>query len=202
MEENGSAFIPNNQSATSMISALQAAANIIRKSPGSIPNTHLHFYPYVTPAAFHSNQHHTPQVFTNSPKMAPTSVNTPFGINDILSRTAASGVSAKNFLGNGAIDDFKFNQTPSSAETMATIENCFGDRSAAVAARTAAMIFNNNHGISCHGNQRGQIKFMGKPLTDLPGRPKIHWPGVLTEDLHEKVAINGLLKKLIIKFYC
>ena len=131
--------------------------------------------------------------------MAPTSVATPFGINDILSRTVTAEVSEENFYENRSIEDLKFNQTPNSAATMATFENGFGCRSAAVAARAAAMFFNNNHGIGCHGNQQGQMKFTGKPLTDLPGRPPIYWPGVLTEDWQEKVGISGWLKKNIVE---
>ena len=154
MEKNGSLFFPNNQSATSMVSALQAAASIMKKSPASIPNNHIPFYPYVTP----SNQHHTSQLSTNLPKMAPTSVVNPFSINDILSKTAV----ADCFPGNGEIEDFKFNQTPNSAANMATVENGFGSRSAAVAARAAAMLFNNHHGVGYHGNQQGQMKFTKK----------------------------------------
>ena len=203
MEDNGSSFILNNQSAAGMMSALHAAANIMEKSPPSISNTHFPFYPYVTPATLHSNRHHTPQVSTNSPKMAPTSVATPFGINDILSRTAAVDCFAGNLHGNDAIDDFKFNQVPRSAASMATIgSNLGGRRAAAAVAHTAAMLFNNYHEIGCHGNQRRQIKFTGKPLTDLPGRPPIYWPGVLTEDWHEKIGMQGLLKKLIVEVYC
>ena len=195
MDDNGSAFLLNNQSAAGMMSALHAAANMIEKSPASIPNTHFPFYPYVTPATLHSN---SPQVSTRSPQMAPTSVATPFGINDILSRTAAAGASAGNFHGNGTIDDFKFNQTPNSMETMGG--NLGGRRAAAVAAHAAAMLFNNQqHGIGYQSNhaggmgQQGQVKFEGKPLTDLPGRPPIYWPGVLTEDWHKKLGMHGLL---------
>ena len=193
MENNESTFLFNNQSAVSMISALQTAANIMEKSPGSIPNTHPYFYPYITPATFHSNQHHTTYVSTNSPQIAPTSVATPFGINDILSRTTSAGCFAVNSHENMVIDDFKFNQAPNTAATMATIGSNFGNKRAAnaVAANAAAMLFNNHHGISCHDNQRGQTIFSGKPLTDLPGRLPIYWTGVLTEDWQEKVEIHG-----------
>ena len=115
MEDNGSAFLLNNQSAAGMKYALQAVASIIEKSPTSIPNIPLPFY--VTPATLHSNQHHTPQVSTNSPQMAPTSVATTFGINDIMSRTAAARITAGNFYGNKVIDHFKFNHTLNSATT-------------------------------------------------------------------------------------
>ena len=72
---------------------------------------------------------------------------------------------------------------------MATI----GSRRAAgaVAAHAAAVFFNNHHGIGCHDNHQGHIKFTGKPLTDLPGRPPIYWPGVLTEDWQEQVVVHG-----------
>ena len=188
MEKNESPFFLNNQSAVSMVSALHAAASIIKKSPGSISNTNLPFYPYVTSATLHSNQHHTTYVSTNSLKTAPTSVATPFGINDILGRPAATGVSTEFFQGNRA--------APNYASSMATFENGFGDRKAAFAARAAAILFNNNHGIGCHGNQQGQMSFTGKPLTDLPGRPTIILPGVLNEVWHEKVGTSGLFKKI------
>ena len=193
MENNGSTFFPNNQSAASMMSALHAAANIMEKSPGSIPNTHIPFYPYVSSTTLQSNRHYTPQESTNSPKMAPTSVATPFDINDILSRTAAMGVLEGNFPENGAISDFKFNQALNTAGTMATVGSNFRGRRAAgaVAEHAAAMLFNNHHVISCHDNQPVQ-KVAGKPLTDLPGRPPTYWPGVLTEDWQEKVGIHSL----------
>ena len=198
MEENGSAFLLNNQSAATAMSALHAAANMMKKSPSSIHNNHLPFYPYVNPATLHSNQNQTPQVFTNSPQhQMTTSVATPFGINDILSQTAASEVSGGNFHGNAAtINDYKFNQTPASA-TMATMG---GKRAAAsVAAQAAAMLFNNHQGhhIGAHSNggmgqgvHANPIK-IGKPLTDLPGRPPIYWPGMLTEDWHKKLGMHG-----------
>ena len=194
MEQNGSASFQKNQSAANMISVLHAAANIMEKSPGSIPHTHFPFYPYVTPATLHSNQHNRPQVSTNSPKIAPTSVATPFGINDILSRTEAKRVFAGNFPENRAIDDYKLNQAPNTAGTMATVRSNFGSKraAAAVAAHTATMLFNNNHKNSCHDNQQGHTISLGKPLTDLPGCPSIYWPGVLTEDWQEKVGIHGL----------
>ena len=139
MEQNRSASFPKNQSAGNMMSVLHAAANIMEKSPGSIPHTHFPFYPYVTSATLYSNQHHKPKLSTISPQMAPTSVATPFGINNILSRTVTAEVSEENFYENRSIEDLKFNQTPNSAATMATFENGFGCRSAAVAARAAAI---------------------------------------------------------------
>ena len=156
MEDNGSAFLLNNQSAATAMSALHAAANMMQKSPSSIHSNHLPFYPYVTPATLHSDQHQTPQVSSNSPQheMA-TSVATPFGVNNILS--------------------------PASV-TMATM----GGRraAAAVAAQAAAMIFNNHHGrhIGAHSNSgmgqgvHANPMKIGKPLADLPGRPPIYWP--------------------------
>ena len=194
MKKNESTFLFYNQSAADMISALHVTANNIERSPGSKPNNYFPFYPYVTPATLHSNQHNRPQVSTNSPKIAPTSVATPFGINDILSRTEAKRVFAGNFPENRAIDDYKLNQAPNTAGTMATVGSNVESKisAGAVAAHAAAMLFNNHHGISCHDNQLGQLKFSGKPLTDLPGRPPIHWPGVLTEDWQEKVGIHGL----------
>ena len=127
----------------------------------------------------------------------PTSVATPFGINDILSRTAATRVFTGNFPENRAISDFKFNQAPNTAGTMATVGSNFrGGRAAgAVAAHAAAMLFNNHHVISCHDNQPVQ-KVAGKPLTDLPGRPPIYWPKVLTKDWQEKVGMHGLYKDI------
>ena len=195
MEDNGSAFLLNNQSAAAAMSALHAAANMMEKSPSSINSNHLPFYPYVTPATLHNNQHQISQASSNSPQhQMATNVATPFGINDILSQTAAARVSGGNFHGNAAtIHDFKFNQTTASA----TMDGNLGGRraAAAVAAHAAAMLFNNHHGhhIGSHGNGgMGQgahvnpIKF-GKPLTDLPGRPPIYWPGMLTEDWHKKL---------------
>ena len=194
MKKNESTFLFYNQSAADMISALHVTANNIERSPGSKPNNYFPFYPYVTPATLHSNQHNRPQVSTNSPKIAPTSVATPFGINDILSRTEAKRVFAGNFPENRAIDDYKLNQAPNTAGTMATVRSNFGSKraAAAVAAHTATMLFNNNHKNSCHDNQQGHTISLGKPLTDLPGRPSIYWPGVLTEDWQEKVGIHGL----------
>ena len=185
MENNGSPFLLNNQSAADMMSALHAAAKIMEKSPTSIPNTHFPFY--VTPATLHSNQHYSPQVSTNLPQIAPTSVKTPFSINEILSSTAATKNSAENFYGNRAIDDFKLNQTPNFENTIATIGSNLGGRRAAVAPHAVAILFNNNHEIGCHG----KMKFAKKPLNDLSVRSSIYWPGLLTEDWHEKVGVCG-----------
>ena len=170
-----------------MISTLTAAVNIKENPPASIPNTNLPFY--ATPAFLHSNQHHTPQVPNNSPQMAPTSAATSFSINDILSRTEVAGPSAETLYGDKVINDFKLNQTPNFASTMATMGSSQEVRR--YAANAAVMLFNNHHEISCHGNQQEQMKFTGKPQNDLPGRPPIFWPGVLTKDLHEKMGING-----------
>ena len=189
IEDNGSGFFPNKQSATSMISALQTAVNIIKTSPLSIPNTNFPFY--FTPATLHSNQHHTSQVSTKSPQIAPTSVATPFGINVILGSIANADVSRGNFYGNGAIDDFRPNKTPNFKNTIATIESNFGGRRAAADAHAAAILFNDHRGIGCHDNQLGQMKFAGKPLIDLPGRPSIYWQGTLNKDWHEKVGTQG-----------
>ena len=200
MDNNGNSFLLNNQSTAAAMSALHAAANMIEKSPSSIHSNQLPFYPYVTPATLHSNHHQTPQVSSNSPQhQMATSIATPFGINDILSRTAAVGISGVNFHGNStpSIEDFKFNQTTAPV-TMATMGGNFGGRRAA-AAVAAAMILNNHHGrsIEAHGNggmgqgvHTNPMKF-GKPLTDLPGRPPIYWPGVLTEDWHEQMGMHG-----------
>ena len=185
MENNGSPFLLNNQSAADMMSALHAAAKIMEKPTTSIPNTHFPFY--VTPATLHSNQHYSPQVSTNLPQIAPTSVKTPFSINEILSSTAATKNSAKNFYGNWAIDDFKLNQTPNFENTIATIGSNLGGRRAAVAPHAVAILFNNNHEIGCHG----KMKFAEKPLNDLSVRSSIYWPGLLTEDWHEKVGVRG-----------
>ena len=191
MEENGSAFLLNNQSATTAMSALHAAANMMQKSPSSIHSNHFPFYSYVTPATLHSNQNQTPQVSPNSPQHQ---MATPFGINDILSQTAAAGVSKGNLHGNAAtINNYNFNQTPVSA-TMATM----GGRRAA-AAVAAAMLFKNHQGhhIGTHSNggmgqgvHANPMK-IGKPLTDLPGRPPIYWPGMLPEDWHKKLGMHG-----------
>ena len=91
------------------------------------------------------------------------------------------------------INDFKLNQTPNFATTMATMgSNQEGRMTAATdAANAAAMLFNNHHEIGCHDNQQGQMKFTGKPLTDLPGRSSIYWPGNLTKDLYEKMGVHG-----------
>ena len=186
MEDNGSAFFLNNQSAAGMMYAMHAAANFMEKYPASIPNTNIPFY--VTPAILHSNQHHTCQVSNNSPQMAPTSAATSFSINDILSRTDV-GPSAETLYGDKVVNDFKLNQTPNFASTMATMGSSQEVRR--YAANAAVMLFNNHHEIGCHGNQQEQMKFTGKPQNDLPGRPPIFWPGVLTKDLHEKMGING-----------
>ena len=132
MEDNGSVFLLNDQSAAGMKSAMQAVASIIEKSPTSIPNIPLPSY--VTPATLH-----TPQVSTNSPQMAPTAAATPFGINDILIRTASADITAGNFHGNGTTGDFGFIQTPNSGS------NFKGRRAAAVAARLAAILFNHQN---------------------------------------------------------
>ena len=193
MENKESPFFLNNQIAADMVSTLHAAANVIKKSPGSIPNTNLPFYPYVSSATLYSNQHNRPQISTNSTQMVPSSVATPFGINDILNRTAAAGACVRNFNGNKMINNFKFNRAPNFANTMATMGNNQGIRrtATAVAAHAAVMLFNNNYENGFHDNQLGQMKFAGKPLTDMSGRPPIYWPGVLTEDWHEKVGMQG-----------
>ena len=118
--------------------------------------------------------------------MAPT-----FDINDILGSIANADVSAGNFYRNGAINDFRLNVTPNFENTIATIASNFGSRRAAADAHAAAMLYNNDDEIGCHGSRCEQIKFAGKPLNDLPGRPRIYWQGLLNKDWHEKVGTKG-----------
>nr|XP_039263369.1 homeobox protein unc-4-like [Styela clava] len=104
-----------------------------------------------------------------------SSIATPFGINDILSRPsnggeASSSCSNTNVMGSSPVHHGHIMPPNSPGAAMAQ------------AAAAAAMYL----GSSVPSNSSGLNRY-SQPLTELPGRPAIFWPGVLQEDWREKM---------------
>ena len=184
--DDSSAFLLNNQSAMNAMSALHAAASgMMDKSNGVQPT--LPFYPYVTTPSLHSNSLPTssppPSSFVTS--MSSNMSGTPFGINDILSRGA--GMHRDHFGPGNGLEDCALKYGAGTVGPAALGGRGCATTAAAVAAQAAAMLFNNSgHVMHSSPNVR-----LSKPLTDLPGRPPIYWPGVLADDWHEKLNMHG-----------
>lgn len=199
--DESSAFLLGNQSAAVAMSALHAAAATgMMDKGGSAPTTAIPFYPYNIPtSSFHTNNSNMQQPASSpspsnhggsSSSSSSNASGTPFGINDILNRGA--GVSMREHFGSGSgggTDDcaaLKYGGTV--APSPLGGRGCT-TTAAAVAAQAAAMLFNNGAGHVMHSTSSGVR--LGKPLTDLPGRPPIYWPGVLADDWHDKLNMHS-----------
>ena len=189
--DESSAFILGNQSAAVAMSALHAAAGMMSDKSNPAPPT-LPFYPYVTTPSLHNGVNGMP---ASSPPPISTSnaSGTPFGINDILSR--GGGGIREHFGSSNGVDDCTALKYSTVGPTSLGGRACT-TAAAAVAAQAAAMLFNNTSHVM-HSSVSPNVR-LAKPLTDLPGRPPIYWPGVLADDWHEKLSMHGKMTSAII----
>ena len=175
MEDPNSFVFGNNSAVAAMTNALQAAASagmIDGKNAQGMP-----FYPY---PSFHATS-------TMSSSLRPINSalqnRTPFGINDILSRSIASSNSSLDSSGSPLMSIA--NNVDSGSRFSSTMS-----QDSAVA-QAAAMYFGTGGMGSCMpGNSA--VRF-GKPLAELPGRAPIYWPGIISEDWREKLAMQSKL---------
>lgn len=173
--EDPNTFMFGNNSAVAAMNALQAAASagmIDGKNGQGMP-----FYPY---PQFHSA---SSTVASNlRPIHSAFQNRTPFGINDILSRSLSSSNSSSSDTSGSPLANIPVDAASRFTTTM-------GQDSAV--AQAAAMYFSAGGMGNCmSGNS--PVRF-NKPLAELPGRAPIYWPGIISDDWREKLAMQGML---------
>ncbi|CAK8688896.1 unnamed protein product [Clavelina lepadiformis] len=179
--DDSNAFMFGNNSAAVAMSALQAAASASMMD--GKPQGAMSFYPY---SAFHAN---STMGSTLRPMHASLANGTPFGINDILSRPIATSASVGEQTGAPLAS-----LSPSS-QPANLYPNSMGQ--GAVMAQAAAMYLGNG-GVNISPNSGMRYS---KPLAELPGRPPIYWPGVISDDWREKLSMHGTPSTIVMEKY-
>ena len=173
MDDPNSFAFGNNSAMAAMTNALQAAASvgmIDGKNPQGMP-----FYPYPT--------FHTGSTMSSSlrPMHSALQNRTPFGINDILSRSLSSSNSPSDSNGSPLMS------IASNIDAGSRFSSTMAPDSAV--AQAAAMYFGASGMGNClPGNASARF---GKPLAELPGRAPIYWPGIISDDWREKLTMQG-----------
>ena len=174
MEDPNSFAFGNNTAMAAMTNALQAAASvgmIDGKTPQGMP-----FYPY---PSFHAG---STMASTLRPMHTALQNRTPFGINDILSRSIPSSNSATDSNGSPLMS------IPSNVDAGSRFSSTMTQDSAV--AQAAAMYFGAGGVGNClTGNSATRFS---KPLAELPGRAPIYWPGIISDDWREKLSMQGM----------
>lgn len=181
-----SAFLFSNNHVAAAMNALQAASSGINEP--RIPAQNFHSYPSFQPGGSFPNLQKT----ISNPSSA-----TPFGINDILSRTSAAG------------DNIAPTRPPSPARSSVASASYFGNGHAQVttpgaAFAAAAAMYLGTSSLGGTNSVTGSMLSQAhparysKPLAELPGRTPIYWPGVLQKDWQDKFVCQGKFEMCIL----
>ena len=175
--EDPNSFMFGNNTAVAAMSALQAAASagmMDGKNAQGMP-----FYPY---PQFHSAS--STVASSLRPMHSALQNRTPFGINDILNRSLTSSNSSSSDSSGSPLASMSNN-----VDATSRFSSTMGQDSAV--AQAAAMYFSAGGMGNCMSGS-STVHF-NKPLAELPGRAPIYWPGIISDDWREKLAMQSTL---------
>uniref|UniRef100_F7AVR1 Homeobox domain-containing protein n=2 Tax=Ciona intestinalis TaxID=7719 RepID=F7AVR1_CIOIN len=112
---------------------------------------------------------------------------TPFGINDILNRPIAASLTAQD-------STHHLSSIAGNAQSNPRFTSSIGHGS------MMAAMYLGGSGIANAVSTSSGSRYP-KPLADLPGRPPIYWPGMMTDDWREKLAMPGSPSTIVMEKY-